>query len=117
MTNQNQNTITFTFNSMTFDVKSTGNADLDYSAGGAMSLAYLKTLRENFNESEPLPPKKPQLANIVGMLDNAALIDVKNGFLDALDLFLQPMAHAGRTALDSIDTAKLIVDIESPTAE
>lgn len=117
MTNQNQKTVTFTFNSMMFDVKSTGNAQLDYSAGSAMSLAYLKTLRENFNESEPFPPKKPQLANIVGMLDNAALIDVKNGFLDALDLYLQPMSHIAKTALDDIDAKKLIVDIESPTAE
>jgi hypothetical protein len=115
MTNQNQ--ITFTFNSITFDVKSTGNAKTDYQVGGTMSLAYLKTLRENYNESNPLPPKKPQLANIVSMLDKAALIDVKNGFLDALDIFLQPVSYASRIELDNIDATVLIADIESPTAD
>ena len=80
-----------------------------------MTVLYLKVQRDNYNEAQPIPPNKPLLPEIVLKLaHDADFADVLHGFMFALDMFLQPLSHAARKGLDSLDVDKLIADIENP---
>jgi hypothetical protein len=117
MTNQ-ANATPFTFYDVSFDVATTGNADADFQIGNSMLLTYLKSLRDNFNENDPLPPQPAQLQNIIATLaTDAALADVQRGFLVCLDMILQPMSHYMRPVLDKFSNDDLLADIANPTAE
>jgi hypothetical protein len=125
MTNQDSNqnkVIPFTFNGVSFDVATTGNADADFQIGNSMLFFYLKNLRENFNPNNPIPPAPATLQNIISTLENdATLADVKRGFLVALDILLQPITYAMRNVFDELsDDDLLSMDVtilNIPTAE
>lgn len=125
MTNQNLNqnkVIPFTFNGVSFDVATTGNADADFQIGNSMLFFYLKNLRENFNVDAPIPPAPAQLQNIISTLENdATLADVKRGFLVALDILLQPITYAMRNVFDELSDDDLlsmdVANLNIPTAE
>lgn len=118
MTNQNLKTLSFTFHGISFDVVATGNADTDFNIGTLITVLYLKVQRDNYNEAQPIPPNQVLLPEIVLTLANAAdFADVLRGFLFALDVFLQPMSHAMRGGLDTLEIDKLIADIANPNLD
>jgi hypothetical protein len=107
-----------TFNGISFDVATTGNADTDFQVGNSMMLCYLKSLRDNFNESNPLPPAPAQLQNIISELaKDATLADIHRGFLVSLDMILQPMAYALRNVFDEVDMDFVAADIATAKAK
>lgn len=115
---QDSKTLSITLNGVSFDVATTGNADADFKIGNSMTLLYLKSLRDNFNEDAPLPPPPAQLQNIISELaKDAAFADIQRGFLVCLDIILQPMAHYMRPVLDKLSNDDLLADIANPTAE
>lgn len=117
MTNQNK-VIPFTFNGVSFDVATTGNADADYQIGNSMLLCYLKNLRDNFNENDPIPPRPAQLQNILSTFSNdATLAEIQRGFFVALDMILQPMSFHMRPVLDNLDMDFVLSDIANAKAK
>ena len=118
MTTKAVKTLSFTFHGVSFDVVATGNADTDFNIGSIMSVLYLKVQRDNYNEAQPIPPNQPLLPEIVLTLANdAGFSKVLDGFLFALDVFLQPLSHAARNGLDHLEVDNLIADIENPNLD
>lgn len=119
MQNQAVKTLSFTLNGIpSFNVVATGNDKTDFDIGSLLAMVYLKSLRASYNELQPMPLNKPQIQNLVLPLASvAAYAEILGGFLSALDIFMQPISHAARNGLDSMNLENLLADITNPNLD